>query len=92
MFVLVTYDIADNKRRNRVAKFLLDYGVRVQESVFECDISIECFATVKRRLAKLIDTRVDCVRYYKLCANCIASVETAGVSIPVYAVESSVVL
>ena len=38
MFVLITYDISDNKRRSKVEKLLLEVGYRVNLSVFECDI------------------------------------------------------
>ena len=36
MFILVTYDIKDDKKRNKVCNILKDYGNRVQYSVFEC--------------------------------------------------------
>ncbi|MGP1371503.1 MAG: CRISPR-associated endonuclease Cas2 [Almyronema sp.] len=41
MLTLGVYDIADNRRRTKLAKFLEGYGRRVQESVFECFLSLE---------------------------------------------------
>jgi len=38
MFVVVCYDISSNKLRNQIAKSLWKYGIRVQKSVFECEI------------------------------------------------------
>lgn len=38
-FYLVSYDVVDDRRRNRVAKRLLDYGERVQYSVFCCQLN-----------------------------------------------------
>ena len=38
MFLAVAYDCSNDKRRNRVAKILLDYGYRVQYSVFEVEL------------------------------------------------------
>ena len=37
MHYTVAYDITDDKRRNRVAKILKDFGTRIQYSVFECN-------------------------------------------------------
>ena len=41
MFIIVCYDIASDKRRNKVAKKLKDFGERVQRSVFECILEDE---------------------------------------------------
>lgn len=38
VFVLIIYDIVDNKRRLKLAKFLAGYGFRVQKSAFEAVI------------------------------------------------------
>ena len=40
---VISYDIVSDKLRNKVAKILLDYGKRVQYSVFECYISQKQF-------------------------------------------------
>jgi CRISPR-associated protein Cas2 len=51
MKYVVAYDIADDGRRNRVARFLEGWGRRVQKSVFECELSPEELGWVHRRLA-----------------------------------------
>ena len=38
LYVLIIYDIVDNKRRNRFAKEMSGYGFRVQKSAFEAMI------------------------------------------------------
>jgi CRISPR-associated protein Cas2 len=78
MFVVVCYDIPDNKRRTRVGKTLEGYGYRVQKSVFECEVSPDLYQKMKRRVEKLVAKEEDSVRYYNLCQNCIGRVEICG--------------
>nr|UXE45750.1 CRISPR-associated endoribonuclease Cas2 [uncultured bacterium] len=71
MQVLITYDVsttsAQGRRRLRhVAKTCLDYGQRVQNSVFECLIDPAQLVTVRNRLLKIIDPTVDSLRIYFL--------------------------
>lgn len=67
VFVLVTYDVstvtAEGRRRlSRVARACLDYGQRVQLSVFECQVDAAQFAQLKHRLLKILDPATDSVR------------------------------
>lgn len=65
--IVVAYDIADDRRRERVATLLSGYGPRVQLSVFECLIRSETEATdLRRQLRGLIDSMEDQVRLYAL--------------------------
>lgn len=50
---MVTYDISDDRERARVAKVLEGFGVRVQESVFECRLTVAYRNTLIERLNKL---------------------------------------
>lgn len=64
---LITYDIADDRRREDVATLLSGYGPRVQLSVFECEVRTRREATVLRgALRNLIDPIEDQVRVYPL--------------------------
>jgi len=81
--VLVSYDVSTIDRRGqarlrRVAKACLDYGQRVQNSVFECDIDPAQWATLKARLMDLIDPESDSLRFYFLGSNWQHRVEHAG--------------
>jgi CRISPR-associated protein Cas2 len=67
VFILVSYDIPDDRRRTRVMKALQDYGAHVQYSVFECELSVEDYRRLRERLKKLINRREDNVRFYVLC-------------------------
>lgn len=79
-FILVTYDIENDRRRMKIHKLLEGYGLAVQYSVFECFISEEDYAGMCLRLQKLLDPKhpIDSVRYYVLCRNCVERVDIDG--------------
>lgn len=69
MLVLITYDVntetIDGKRRLRkVAKQCVNYGQRVQKSVFECNMDATKCREVKAILEGIIDKQVDSLRFY----------------------------
>lgn len=67
MRYVVTYDIADDRRREDVATVLSGYGPRVQLSVFECDLRTRReAAALQSKLRDLIDPVEDQVRLYPL--------------------------
>jgi CRISPR-associated protein Cas2 len=55
--VVIAYDVADEKRLSKVAKFLEEKGIRVQKSVFELDISTRKANTIFNELKELIDEK-----------------------------------
>ena len=84
MVVLVTYDVAttseDGRRRlRRVAGACLDFGQRVQNSVFECNVSWEQWTRLKIRLIREIKPKEDSLRFYFLGNNWRRRVEHHGV-------------
>lgn len=84
IFVVVSYDIVDDKRRLKAAKVLLDYGAqRVQRSVFEGYVTARNLAGLRQRLLRVIDLEEDSVRFYRLCGGCQAEVERLGVAQPI---------
>ena len=83
MFVLVSYDVATSsvggqRRLRRVAKACLDYGQRVQYSVFECIVDPAQWTTLRQKLLDEIDPREDSLRFYYLGSNWKRRVEHAG--------------
>lgn len=71
MLVLITYDVntqteAGRKRLRKVAKQCLNYGQRVQNSVFECQLDVAKCRQVKAVLEELIDQDKDSLRFYYL--------------------------
>ena len=65
----IAYDIADPKRLRRVERALSAVGERVHYSLFLCELTGADLAAVQARVARLIDTSVDSVRYTPLCAG-----------------------
>lgn len=78
MFYLVSYDIADDKRRVKLSKTLKDFGDRVHYSVFECIMNDGLLNAMKNRIDNIIDQKEDSVRIYTLCANCEKTVDIIG--------------
>lgn len=78
MHYTVAYDITDDKRRNRVAKILKDFGTRIQYSVFECDTDRRALLRLQDRLEKAIDLQEDTITFYHLCTACEKQIDRIG--------------
>ena len=84
MYVLVTYDVntrtpAGRRRLRHAAKACLDYGQRVQQSVFELKVDPAQWAQCKARLVGLINSEEDSLRFYYLGSNWQRRIELHGV-------------
>lgn len=83
MMVLITYDVealtpAGRKRLRQIAKQCVNYGQRVQNSVFECLIDPAQFAELKHRLESIMDAEKDSLRYYMLGNKWESKIEHVG--------------
>jgi len=78
MFVMISYDVVDDKKRLKLMKLLKDYGSRVQKSVFECNLSPKTYGQIKAGVEEIINKRKDRVRYYRICKGCIDKIEISG--------------
>ncbi len=83
MMVLITYDVETSspmgaKRLRQTAKACMDYGLRVQNSVFECVLDPAQLATLRNRLMEIIDPEADSIRFYFMGNNWERHVETLG--------------
>jgi len=77
---LVSYDITNDRCRTKVAKELENYGVRVQYSVFECDITKEKMEELYEKLIKLLQKdSTGNIRIYFLCEDCKKKTRILGV-------------
>ena len=81
--ILITYDVETvsnngKKRLRKVAKFCVNYGQRVQNSVFECLIDSALFAQLKHDLEQIIDPETDSIRFYHLGNKWRGKVEHIG--------------
>ena len=70
MIVLVSYDITSNKNRSKIFKYLKDYGIPMQKSVFELMVEGEKLERIKKDLRVYIKDKNDSIRYYKICETC----------------------
>lgn len=77
-YVLISYDISEDKTRTRLAKRLKDFGKRAQYSVFEAEITPKEMEKLKKHLAKVELGKDDSIRLYTLCKSCIGNVRIWG--------------
>lgn len=81
-FVLVVYDISNDRRRTRLHNALLDFGTPVQYSVFECLLDKAGLEEMKKAVRRVIRPRSDRVRFYYLCTMCVERTEvTSGAEV-----------
>lgn len=83
MLVLITYDVdtttkAGEKRLRKVAKECVNYGQRVQNSVFECLITEAQLVGLKATLTSIINDTTDSIRFYFLGSNWKRRIENIG--------------
>ena len=74
MYILVTYDVdttdkKGQKRLREVARACMDYGLRVQNSVFECELTDAQLTILEGRLKGIIESSLDSIRIYHLNKN-----------------------
>lgn len=79
MFTVVSYDVVCDRRRARLARLLNGRGRRVQDSVFECDLSREGLARLHTEALALIDATCDSVRCYVLDRAAVRQIVVLGV-------------
>ena len=96
MMVVVSYDVSTitdggQRRLRRVAKQCLNYGQRVQNSVFECVIDSMNLEILKNQLLQIIDLKTDSIRIYHIGKNWKNKVEHYG-NKSIIDVESSIIL
>lgn len=83
MLILITYDVntedpPGKKRLCKIAKECVNYGQRVQNSVFECTLDAVQYLKVKHKLESIMDKRCDSLRFYNLGNNYKSKVEHIG--------------
>ena len=88
MFILIAYDVSTidkpgQKRLRRVARACEDYGVRVQKSLFECQVGKMEWAVLRNRLLKEIDPKLDSLRFYHMDEKARRETEHHGSKEPV---------
>jgi CRISPR-associated protein Cas2 len=84
MYILVCYDVSTvtpegRRRLRKVAQLCKDFGQRVQQSVFECDVGETQWAVLRPELLATFDPERDSLRFYRLGEDPSARVEHHGV-------------
>lgn len=97
MLVLITYDVCvttdgGTRRLRRIAKVCLDYGLRVQNSVFECEVDPAQFAFLKNELLDIYEPDSDSLRFYMLGKKGRQRVEHFGAKTTVDVLTDSLIL
>lgn len=97
MLVLITYDVSvvstgGQKRLRNIAKTCLDYGMRVQNSVFECEVTPAQFVMLKNELMEIFDPQEDSLRFYFLGKKGRQKVEHVGAKPVADPVRDSLIL
>lgn len=83
MLMLITYDVCTitpegRKRLYRVARACLDFGQRVQDSVFECEVDPAQWAQLRGRLLETYEPKQDSLRFYHLGSHWQRRIEHHG--------------
>lgn len=97
MLVLVTYDVSvttrEGQRRLRnIAKTCLDYGMRVQNSVFECEVTPAQFVVLKVELMEIFNAEEDSLRFYFLGKKGRQKIEHVGTKMVVDPLRDGLIL
>ena len=77
VFVVISYDISDDGLRKKVANILLDYGVRVQYSVFECLVDAKTLDKIIVMLSPFTEGNGS-IRFYQICEACLKKMVLQG--------------
>jgi len=96
MMVLVSYDVMVSspggaRRLRKISKACVNYGQRVQYSVFECVLDPAQWIALKNTLEKIIDKNTDSLRYYFLGTNYKRRIEHVGAK-PAYDVDAPLIV
>lgn len=76
--LIVTYDLTDDKNRQQVHRFLSDYGINSQKSVFEMIISEPEYGEVYAFLKERTEEPNDSIRIYEVCRGCLRRASKLG--------------
>jgi CRISPR-associated protein Cas2 len=78
MLHVVCYDISNDNSRTLLSERLLNFGSRIQESVFECLLDDALYARMLEQIEKIKLEKQDRVRIYRMCARCVEAVKIYG--------------
>lgn len=91
---VVSYDISSNKLRNKLAKLLEEYGIRVQYSVFECNLKPAEYKKLEENIIKtMAGSNEGNIRIYAICRDCKEKINAIGENdLQKYTTNNSVII
>lgn len=97
MLILITYDVSvisegGTRRLRNIAKTCLDYGMRVQNSVFECEVTPAEFLELKTKLMAIFNLETDSLRFYMLGKKGRQKVEHVGAKPAIDLINDALIL
>ncbi|MFN3411978.1 MAG: CRISPR-associated endonuclease Cas2 [Exilispira sp.] len=81
MNYFIAYDICDDKRRRKLHKYLKQYGLNVQKSIFQCVVTKEVLENLIFKMRKFMDERVDKLYVYPVCDRCLSKAFADGTGV-----------
>lgn len=91
MHVLISYDISKNRTRQRFHRFLKEFGLNTQKSVFECDLDQRGIEVILSQARGSLDANTDTLRMYRICAGCQRKVVVSGLGLKVVQLDFMVI-
>lgn len=91
MHVLISYDISKNRIRSKFHRFLKEFGLNTQKSVFECDLDERGIETVLSEARSSLEPATDTLRMYRICAECQRKVQISGLGLKVVQLDFLIV-
>ena len=70
MTYIFCYDISSPKRLRKAAKTLEDFGIRIQKSIFQCEMKKDTMEQLKKNIISIINKKKDSFFIYPLCEDC----------------------
>jgi len=78
MLYYICYDISNNRKRKKVSDILTDYGLRVQYSIFQAELTAKKLKEIQKKTDPLIDKKTDSIMFLPLCKNCEEKIVLVG--------------
>lgn len=91
MLALISYDIVKNSTRSRFHRFLKEFGLNTQKSIFECEIDNLALKKIKEYAQEFLDEETDNLLIFTLCSRCQSKVAVSGQGIKLTTIDFMVI-
>lgn len=87
---VIAYDIVSNRRRSRLHRYLKEFGLNTQKSIFECEVDKKTLLRLVQGARQFIDPAEDSLRIYRLCSSCQRRVAVSGLGVSLRTLDFTV--